>query len=361
MSQKIFKHISIYFIKSLLLFHLGVSFIIFIGDFTEKIRDISNIDLAKLTVSSLAMIPSLITQVSPFIVLLASFATIRTMVLRKEVDIFKSFGISIWQFISPIIFVSLVWSVIVITVISPFAVDMLLFKERINKNISEISQQVTTATDKYIWVIDKHGNNNNIIATKKLVTQGDKTDLYSVAFLEINNNKFQSAVFAERALMEKSKITFFNSISKDKDSFYPNNYPELSKDSFLSSKNLTSLANNPEMIKIWNFPTVIAGLKRINFSSQSYEIYFYNLLSIPLLFITMILLSTRFSLYDIRAGKNLFAMLSCISIGFVIYFFINFSNVALITFNISPLLAVLSAKIIVLLIALNLLFIKEGL
>lgn len=360
MSQKIFKHICISFIKSLILFHLGVAFIIFLADFTENIRASSNIEVSKLIIVSLIKIPDFIIQVSPFILLLASFATIRTMVLRKEVDILKSFGISIWQFILPLIFVAFIWSFILITIVSPFAVDMLVLKEKMSNN-SAATQQTTIATDNYIWIVDKHGNNSNIIATKKLESHENKTELSPVIFLEINKNKFQGAIFANKALMEESKITFYDAISKYKKNFYPEKKNEIVKNSFLSSDNLTNLTNEPFMIKIWDFPKVIAGLKLISFSSQAHEIYFYNLLSLPLLFIAMIIISTRFSLYDIRAGKNLFAIFSCISIGFFVYFFINFANVALITFNISPLISVLSAKIIVFLVAVNLLFAKEGL
>lgn len=361
MSQKIFKHICISFIKSLILFHIGVAFIIFLADFTENIRSSTNIEASKLIIISLIKIPDFITQISPFILLLASFATIRNMVLKKEVDIFKSFGISIWQFLIPFVFVSFIWSIIIITVISPFAVEMLILKEKLSNNVSLTSQKTTISTDNYIWIVDKHGNSSNIIATKKLTVNDDETELSPVIFLEINKNIFQGAIFANKALMEESKITFYDTTSKYKKDFYPEKKEKIEKNSFLSSDNLTSLTNEPFMIKIWDFPKVIAGLKSISFASQEYEIYFYNLLTLPILFIAMIMISTRFSLYDIRAGKNLFAIFSCISVGFFVYFFINFANVALITFNISPLISVLSAKIIVFLIAVNLLFAKEGL
>lgn len=362
MSPKIFKHICISFIKSLILFHIGIAFIIFLADFTENIRASTNIEVYNLILLSLIKIPDLIIQTSPFILLLASFATIRIMVLRKEVDIFKSFGISIWQFLIPFIFISLIWSFIIITIISPFAVDMLRIKDKLNNNNSdEESQKTTISTDNYIWIVDKYGNNSNIIATKKLISGEKKTELSPVIFFEIHKNILQGAIFANKALMEESKITFYNATSKYKKNFYPQKKDEIIKNSYLNSDNLTNLTNEPFMTKIWDFPNVIAGLKSISFSSQAYELHFYNLLTLPILFVAMIIISTRFALYDIRAGKNLFAIFSCISVGFCAYFFINFSNVVLTTFNISPLISVLSSKIIVFLIAVNLLFYKEGL
>ncbi|MCL2566923.1 MAG: LptF/LptG family permease [Alphaproteobacteria bacterium] len=360
MPQKLFKYISISFIKSLILFHLVIAFIIFIADFTENVRISGTANIGHLVVLSLLNIPYLIVQISPFILLLTSFTTIRMMVLRKEVDIFKSFGISIWQFLIPFILISCIWAVIIILVISPFSVDMLALKEKLNAKEDSASQQITT-TDRYIWIVDKFNNNSNIIATKHLNINKSKTELAPVVFLEIKDNKFQGAVFAKKGEMEESQITFFDSISKFKDDFYPLYLPQVVRDSFLSIKNLTNISVEPYMIKTLDFPKVIAGLKAISFSAAPYEVYFYNLLSLPLLFITMLLISTRFSLYDVRTGKNLFAIFSCIVVGFMVYFFINLGNVALSIFDISPISAVLFSKLITLLIAVNILFMKEGL
>ncbi|MDR0485013.1 MAG: LptF/LptG family permease [Alphaproteobacteria bacterium] len=360
MPQKLFRYISVSFIKSLLLFHLVIICIIFIADFTENIRISGSENIPRLISLSLMNIPYLIVQISPFILLLASFTTIRTMVLRKEVDILKSFGISIWQFLVPFVIISCIWSAIIILLIVPFSVDMLTLKERLNAKEDVSNQQITT-TDRYIWIVDKFNNNSNIIATRNLNIKDNTTELAPVIFLEVKNNKFQGVIFAKKGEMEKSKITFFDTISKFRNDFYPVKNEKITKDSFLSKNNLTNISIEPFMIKTLDFPQVIAGLKAISFSSYTYEVYFYNLLSLPLLFITMLIISTRFSLYDVRSGKNLFAIFSCIVIGFLTYFLVNFGNVALGVFNISPLASALSSKLIVLLFAVNMLFMKEGL
>ncbi|MDR2008346.1 MAG: LptF/LptG family permease [Alphaproteobacteria bacterium] len=360
MPQKLFKYISLAFIKSLLLFHIGVAFIIFIADFTENVRISGTANIGNLLILSLLNIPYLIVQISPFVLLLASFTTIRFMVLRKEVDILKSFGISIWQFLMPFTLISCIWAVIVILVVAPLAVDSMTLKSKLNTKADETSQQITT-TDRYIWIVDKFNNNSNIIATKNLNIDKNITHLHPAIFLEIKDNKFQGAVFAERGEMEKSQITFFNAVSKFKDDFYPVKLSEITRASFLSSNSLTNISVEPFMVKTLDFPKVIAGLKAISFASFTYEVYFYNLLTLPLLFITMLLIATRFSLYDVRAGKNLFAIFSAIVVGFMVYFFINLGNVSFGIFGISPLSAVFASKIITLLIALNVLFIKEGL
>ena len=103
MYTQIFKHLFTYYFKNILIFHIGLIILIYMADFTETLKKLGqyNPKIYLIFLISAMKLPNIIVDLSPFLILFASLFTIRTLVIKKEVDIFKACGLSIWQFIKP--------------------------------------------------------------------------------------------------------------------------------------------------------------------------------------------------------------------------------------------------------------------
>ncbi len=357
-SKKIFNYVAYSFIKSMLIFHLAFCSFIFVADFADNLRRTDN--PIKLILSSLMKIPHILPTIAPFIVMLASFYSIRMIVLRKELDIYKSFGIPIWQFLYPFFLITILWSIVIMFAITPLSVFLYEKEDKILQK--EESQQIALSTD-YFWMIDKTAGNDNIIAAKSIKEDPSNKDMFldSVAFLEIKNNKFQGAVFANSAKIENFVITFNNAITRSPGKEFPIPLREVKKNISIQSQNISNLSAPYDKVYIWNFPNLIYSLKKINLNARAYEVHFYNILSLPILMISLLLISLYFALYDIRKGRNIYAVFATIICGFAIYFFLNFMSVFALNTTWSALLIILYSKILMLLLSVNVIYKKEGL
>ncbi len=85
-------------------FSLGFMLLIFLIDFIEtsyqlsKRLEFSAVDFVQI---SLLKMPELYTEILPFLVLFTAVAVYRRFILDSEIDVFRSAGISAWQFLSP--------------------------------------------------------------------------------------------------------------------------------------------------------------------------------------------------------------------------------------------------------------------
>ena len=146
--------------------------------------------------------------------------------------------------------------------------------------------------------------------------------------------------------------------NKNDNFFHSNNSIVL--DLHNKSNKLNNLNASPSNILIYHYPQYIYNLKKIGIDASDYEFYFYNLISLPLLLLTMLFISARFSLYDVRSGKNLYIITITILCGFLLYFLSNIINTFGASNHIPIYLDIAFTKLTIILFSLLLLVKKEG-
>ncbi|MFL1780437.1 LptF/LptG family permease [Candidatus Hepatincolaceae symbiont of Richtersius coronifer] len=365
MPSQIFRYLCLFYIKTTSLFVLGLGVLILIADVTENIRKYSKyteFTIVKIVYISLLKMPELIIETSPFIILFSSLYCIRTLVLNKELDIFKASGLSIWKFLRPFIISTFIWGVSIVSLLSPLATISLNVLNNIDRQIKQEGDSITFNTEN-IWIIDKNNlADQNIILSRGLIQDSSNIlTLIMPTLFDIRSNKMHRIIKAESGLINNKVLTLHNAIVKNQGTSFINKVPEIIINLSAQTNKFNNILAEPNQILIWKLYKFIEILKQINLSSNNYAVYFYNLLTLPFLLISMVLISARFSLYDTRRGKNLYSIFITLVIGFIIYFCINFLNAFGVSGLMTPLIAVVLGKLIVLMFSYTLLFLKEGL
>ena len=359
--NKIFLRLLLLFFKVLLLFNLACGAIIFVADFTENLRkyiDYNNFSFATVFIISLCKQPFFLMEASPFIVLFSSFYTIRSIVLQRELDIYRSSGISIWKFLTPFLLVVFLWGSMLTFGMSYLSSKFLTQKDTLEQALVDN----TIVNENVIWMIDKqNASYQHFIMLQEMKKKGNLVSLVNPNVFEVRNDSLKKMWIAQTGLIRGNELILYKVIEYDRNKIYAQEAEEYKI--ILGNKNndLNSLSLEPSRFSIYDFYSFIKNLDELNLDSKPYKSAFYNILTLPLIFMAMVIISTIFALSDLRRGKNLYAIFMTLSIGFILYFVLNFVNALGVAGVFPPLLAHLLSKSIALLIAVQFLLHKEGL
>lgn len=358
------RHLIANFLKAIIYFNLAFVAIIIIADFTEGLRKYSsspNFNLWYVFLLTIYKLPDLLIQVSPFIFLFASLYCFRTLVLRKEIEILKSSGLSIWQILLPLGGVSILSGIFLIVVFSTISTIFINNTSNLENAITNKKSSITYGTDN-VWIIDySNEKRQNIIKSKNLSSQDGEINLKEVSLFEFVNNKPSKISHAQHAIIKDDKLIMYDAVTKviNKPMVEVNKTLELNVN--IKANRINDLSADPNSIFFWKIPLFIFTLKHASLEYASYSIYFYNLITLPISLLTMLFIGCAFSLVNSRRGKNIHIILITLVTGFIIYFFTNFLNAFGLHGTLYPALAVILGKLIVLLFSVNLIFNKEGL
>ena len=371
----IFNKISRYngasFIKAMVLFTVFISVIILMVDFTDNLKrygkyDMFNIlDIIFITFYKL---PRLIIELSPFIILFSSLMAIRTSVLKRELDIYKACGLSIWKFLYPYIAIVFLYSLVCVLLLSSLSV---YFNNKLDDveyaiKLSKAEQDEVVILDENIWLIIKGVDDKDYYLLAKSISKYKNNNAEEITVLgnlnifEINNSKVINMLIAQQGKLIGHNINLQNVIYKNDKTYFPANIKELNIQTKVKTSSISRINIEPERILIWNLPNMISNLNNIGLDSNSYSTYFYKMLAFPILLMGMLFISVRFSLYDLRRGKNLYAIFATVLGGVAGYFFTNFAINLGNSGAINPGIAVFASHIIFFLLANISLVYKEG-
>lgn len=360
----IFFYISRKFLKSILLFSLLVIFLIILIDFSESVRKYSDTstDYTLFLLNSVFRIPWIIIQITPFLILFAAFYTIRDVVLKRELDIYKASGISVWQFLQPFLIITFLWSILTILVISPINTLSIPYQNKLNALLSKKGDQDFINSDSnIIWIIYKEPDfAEKIILAKKGRVRNNIFYFSNVSVIALHKNILTNSLVAQRGILAKKTLFLRNVTTYNNQKKFPQKLNKLSIPLDLNQSQLRSLSAAPEETLIWDIPTFIKALKLAGISTASYSIYFFDLLTLPLLLFSMIFISMRFSLYDMRSGKRIYAIFLTIVFGFFIFLLTNIIGSLASLEIIKPFVLIFLSKLIIMLVTINILFAKEG-
>ncbi|XWO14244.1 LPS export ABC transporter permease LptG [Candidatus Hepatincola sp. Pdp] len=360
----IFFYISRKFLKSILLFSILVIFLIILIDFSESVRrfsDTSN-DYMLFLLNSIFRIPWIVIQITPFLILFAAFYTIRDVVLKRELDIYKASGISVWQFLQPFLIITLLWSLLTILVISPLNTISIPYQNKLNALLSKKgNQEFINSGNNIIWIVYKEPN----FAEKIILAQRGKikNDIFyfdKVSVIDLHKNILTNSLIAKSGTLAKQTLSLNSVITYNAKEKFPQKLKKLVIPLNLNQSQLRSLSAEPSEIFIWAVPTFIKALQLAGISTASYAVYFFDLLTLPFLLFSMIFISMRFSLYDVRSGKRIYAIFLTIVFGFFIFLLTNIIGSLASLEIIKPFILILLSKLIIMLITINILFAKEG-
>ena len=305
---------------SLVFFALG-----FIMNLFEEINFFKDLDI-KISIPiilSLLFTPSLLHNFFPFIILLSGIWFFLKIKKTDELTAINISGMSNLSIILVPGFLSIILGIFFITAINPVTSILVKKYETVKGSYEDDQEYLAAITDNGIWIKEKNLQKNNIIRSSHL----ENENLMEVTIYEFDkNNDFVRRIEAESANISSLKWSLKNAKIINADGIVlSENTENISYISMYDFKKIKSLYSNLDTISFWNIENEIKLLEQRGYSTKEMEAKLHRSFSFPFFLLSMLLLSSFFTLGTRFSENNWSYVFITIISSVLIYFFNDFS------------------------------------
>lgn len=335
------------YVMSRMLVSVGVALaviaaVIILVSFVNLSREVAvraDVGVAQLFGLTLLQTPSVVLLLLPFVFLFGGMAAYVGLNRRSELVAMRAAGISAWRFILPSAIAAAAIGVLVVLVFNPLAAASSAKYEADRANLME---NYLTDAPKEVWLRQGDDRTQMVIHARQRDTAEGRVRLKGVSLFVYQKNReglpeFKRRLEAAEAQLYPGywKLTDVKEASAGESSVRSDS---LSIRSSLDAESAMERFAAPESVAFWRLPDAIRITEQAGFSGNGYRLRFQQLLATPVLFAAMLILSAAFSLRLARLGGLAGLAGAGVGLGFVVFFFNEFSG-ALADADIIPLFA----------------------
>ena len=295
--------------------------------------------------------PAIIQILLPICFLFGGLGAFVVLNRRSELVAMRAAGVSAWRFILPSAVVSLLLGMFAVGGLNPLAATL---STRFELERARVMENYLGDQPKDIWLRQGDDTTQIVIHAKARDTKAGVVMLRGVSLFIYEKNAKGAPEFRRR--LEAGEATLMPGFWRLKDVREATagdssiRSDTLSIRSTLDSEAAMERLASPETIAFWRLPRAIQLTEQAGFSGSGYRLRFQQLLATPLLFAAMSILAAAFSLRLTRLGGLAGLAGSGVGLGFILFFFNQFSG-ALAKADIIPLFAAAWAPPMVALLA----------
>lgn len=307
---------------SLIFFCLGIIMNLF-----EEINFFKDIDVGiyiPITLS-LLYVPSLFYNMFPFIIFLSGIWFFLKIKKTDEATAINISGMSNFSIILIPSVLSIILGIFFITSINPITSTLVKKYENVKGSYERDKDYLAAITANGIWIKEKNSKINNIIRSSSL----KNVKLLDVTIYEFDqNNNFIKRIEAESANIKSTKWSLENvKIINGDGKILLDNLKNYSFNSVYDIEKIVSLYTNLDTISFWDIDYEIKLLEERGYSTKEMEAKLHRSYAFPLFLLSMILLSSVFTLGIKVKENNWTYVFVAIITSVLIYFFNDFSAV----------------------------------
>jgi len=261
--------------------------------------------------------------VLPFAVLISSLFVLWRLSKNHELVIIRSAGVSVWQFMMPLILVAFCVGILNITVINPLAAATYKHYERMENRFDMGSSPGPFDISKQgLWLKETRNNVHYTIHASNVRQKGPILEFQDMSVFETSlKDNFKKRVEAEVGELTGNKFSLTNAWIME-----VGKAPEYKKNidipTVMTVERIENNFSSPETISFWTIPSFISFFEQTGFSSLRHKLYWYSLLASPFFLVAMVLIAGAFVLKTTqRQGGVLIRVVLALSTGFGLFFF----------------------------------------
>lgn len=321
----LYKFLAIHFIKSFGLVFCCIAGIIALFSIIDNLKSFANkardIPFSVTIQYALLDISYTLTTTLPLSVLLAGILTFWKLSRTSELTVIRSIGISVWQFLVPILGACVAIGILNMTVLSPIGSALKKRVSRLNYKYEITSSNPLLFSQNGLWLKEKSNLTQSFIYSEYIKKENDILNAKNLTiFITDLKNNFLKRIEAKSATLKNHRLILNKVKIIDPklfiDEFEVYNYP-----TNLTADKIEENSSEPESFSFWELPSFISFFEKSGFSARKHLSYFYTLLFLPLTLCAMLLISAIFSISPKRNQANLiFKLTGGILIGFGVFF-----------------------------------------
>ena len=287
----------------------------------------ADVGVGQLFWMTLLRCPAIILVLTPFIFLFGGIGAFVGLNRTSELVAMRAAGVSAWRFILPAAAAAFVIGALTVTAFNPLAAAL---NARYEAERGQVMDAAAAYAPKEVWLRQGDDMNQIVIHAKGRATVGGLVRLRGVSLFIYQKSAAGIPEFKRR--LEAGEATLLpgfwrltdvreagageNSVHSDTMSIRSTLDAEAAMERFAS----------PEAIAFWRLPAAIRLTEAAGFSAAGYRLRYQQLLALPVLFSAMSILAAAFSLRLSRLGGLAGLAGAGVTLGFVFFFFNEFSG-----------------------------------
>jgi lipopolysaccharide export system permease protein len=266
-------------------------------------------------------LPHMAQQIFPFGVLFGGMAAFWRLSRSHELVITRAAGVSVWQFLLPVMGIAFLLGLFQIGVISPLASTTITRYERIEATTLKGLKSFLALSEHGLWLRQANSNGQSVVHSRFILQTDNDVELRDViVFNYKGNDRFVGRLDAEKARLEDGFWYLTNTWIHT-----PEDIPKFEKNHWLATDLTINRIQDsfapPETMSFWDLPEFIKTLEEAGFSAVRHRLYWHTLLSSPLMMFAMVLIAASFTLRYSRQGDSTYVIGAGVLTGFTLYFF----------------------------------------
>ncbi|NIA70293.1 LPS export ABC transporter permease LptG [Pelagibius litoralis] len=300
---------------------VGIIFLATVVDLIDRLAT-KDVSLAVTLEMALLKLPHLSQEVMPFTILFATMTTFWRLTRSHELVVARAAGVSVWQFLLPVLGGALIVGFLTVTALNPLASILLSRFERLEANYVHNETSFLAVSKTGLWLRQADRGGQSVIHASR-VSPGSVLLHDVIVFRYADTDRFVDRIDAERAQLRDRHWQLYKAwVSKpgEASAFYE----EFDLPTELTVDKIQESFAPPETIAFWNLPEFIEIMDAAGFSALPHRLQLHRLLALPMLFAAMVLLAATFSMRTQRRGRVGVVIMAGLLTGFLLYFLSNF-------------------------------------
>ena len=342
---------------------------ILLVDVVEQLRTVGgDVDLSPMQAVQLSAmkLPGLIEETLPFAILVAAMMAFSRLNKRSELSVIRATGMSAWQFLQPLIVMSVLLGLFAVGVLNPLGSRLSnQFEETRNAIlISGGVQPDSSRTD--VWLRQGDGNTQIVIHAESVDSTGqvfENVKLLEEGRVFVDGRPTQRFNFVRRIDAERARIIDgfwqIENIVENIPGSPPERLPSLAIPTDLDPDTLLDRFVSPSTIGFWRLPGFIQQTGKAGLDTSRFRVRFFSLTAIPVFYTSMALIGAIVCLRLSRLGgtSQLVAIGALSAMG--VFFIMQFSSSLGATGALPPVIAAWSPALFALFASLTVIAYRE--
>jgi len=344
------EYISKLFIKKLFIIILVFACLTFILNILEEVKFFNDLELNFYYpfLFTLLNMPSILFEIFPFIILIATQTFFMHLYNHDEIIIFKNYGIKNIDIIKIISLITFIFGIFLILGFHTFSSNLKFNYLGFKNKFTNDNRYLAVINDSGLWIKDEIQQKISIINAEKF----ENNVLKKVSISRLNQNfKLEKTILADEVNIEK-KLWILKDVKVYETDGKRYNRDVIQYESNFDLEKINSLFSNLSSMNIFQLKSQYEDYKSLGYSTLEIESEINKLYALPFYLVIMILISSIL-MFNVKHNKSkVFNIVLGIFLSVSIYYINYFFNVLGLNERVPVILSVWFPLVILSLIAL---------
>lgn len=262
-------------------------------------------------------VPDAVDSVFHFTVLFSAMFTFWRLTRSQELIVARAAGISVWQFLLPVMLVALLIGGVGTMVLNPVGAGMLSQFQQIEERRLEGRSNLLEVSRAGLWLRERDADGFSVIYASR--TEPDAIVLRDVTIFRLGaDDGYRARIDGDRAVLGDGEwILHDASVSRAGNA--PVSVPEYRLPTAFDRTTIHERFAAPDYIGFWRLPEFIETLEQTGFAAERHRLHYYSLLAQPVFLAAMVPFAAAFSLRMTRRGGILLMVVAGVMTGFALF------------------------------------------